>query len=391
MEYKNYDVDEIEKLPREKIEEILEEINREAKRYYNYEQAIKLMLNSIYGAFGNEWFYFFDVNIAETITLQGQDAILYAEQMINTYFFDFWHKDTKLHEELGITVRGKIIKPATVYIDTDSCYISFEEAMKSCNWQGTEKEFIMKIYNIRLKKYIDHVLQKYAERWHGENFLSFELESIAKNAIWLAKKKYMQNIVWTDPDIHYEELTRIKSKGFEIIQSSTPLFARTKLKELLTYIFAVDQVEISELVKKLKLIKKEFKLTNIEHLTFNIRINNYDKYILSDGKDKEFTINSGCPQHLRGAGYHNFLLNNSKFKNKYQLLTNSEKIKVYHSLDKSCNVFAFKSGDFPYEIAPELDYDTQFEKSIIDPINRVLEAIGLQTLDRNLIYSASLF
>ena len=54
----------------------LQEVKKEASRYYNYEQGIKLMLNSIYGAFGNEYFYFFNVDIAETITLQGKDAIL---------------------------------------------------------------------------------------------------------------------------------------------------------------------------------------------------------------------------------------------------------------------------------------------------------------------------
>jgi hypothetical protein len=31
------------------------------------------------------------------------------------------------------------------------------------------------------------------------------------------------------------------------------------------------------------------------------------------------------------------------------------------------------------------------EKSMIDPLNRLLESIGLQTLNRNLIYSTSLF
>ena len=53
-------------------------VQQEASKFYNYEQAVKLMLNSIYGAFGNPYFYFFNVDIAETITLQGKDAILYT-------------------------------------------------------------------------------------------------------------------------------------------------------------------------------------------------------------------------------------------------------------------------------------------------------------------------
>ena len=35
----------------------LQQINKEASKFYNYEQAVKLMLNSIYGAFGNPYFY----------------------------------------------------------------------------------------------------------------------------------------------------------------------------------------------------------------------------------------------------------------------------------------------------------------------------------------------
>ena len=89
----------------------LEKIKKEASKFYNYEQAVKLMLNSIYGAFGNPYFYFFNVDIAETITLQGKDAILYTEHLLNRYFKDYWHKDIAAHKEMGITVTGKIEKP----------------------------------------------------------------------------------------------------------------------------------------------------------------------------------------------------------------------------------------------------------------------------------------
>ena len=85
-----------------------------------------------------------------------------------------------------------------------------------------KKNSFLKLYEVRVNGYLEKILQKYADDNNAENFLSFELESIAKNAIWLAKKKYMQNIVWKDPDIHYEDLSKISSKGFEIIQSSTP-------------------------------------------------------------------------------------------------------------------------------------------------------------------------
>lgn len=376
------------KTKQEKLE-YLAELKSEAKRYYNYEQSVKLMLNSIYGAFGNEYFYFFNIDLAETITLQGQDAILYTEKMVNKYFTDFWHQDKETHEKMGLTQVKPIKNPVGIYIDTDSVYMQFEDVIKNCDWTGDTKTFILTLYEVRLKDYIEKVLDKYAVKDNADNFLSFELESIARNAIWLAKKKYIQNLVWRDPDIHLEDLSSVKSKGFEIIQSSTPQFAREKLQDIMKYIFSQEKVKIDGLVVLLKKIKKEFKLANIEQISNSIRINNYQKYILGDYT--QFEIEKGCPINVRAAGYHNYLLNNSTYKGKYQLLSDGEKVKMYYSLDKSCDVFAYSPGNYPYEFAPSIDYELQFEKCIIDPINRVIGAIGLQTLDRNLIYTSTLF
>jgi DNA polymerase elongation subunit (family B) len=371
-------------------QEELDQINEEASKYYNLEQAVKLSLNSIYGAFGNPYFYFFNVDIAETITLQGKDAILYTEALLNRYFKDYWHKDIPAHNEMGITVTGKIEKPVGIYIDTDSIYVKFDEVIqKSEGWEGDEKDFILKLYKVRVNGYLEKILQKYADDANAENFLSFELESIAKNAIWLAKKKYMQNIVWKDPDIHYDDLSKISSKGFEIIQSSTPIFAREKLKELLTYIFSVSELDMGAFAALLKDVKRQFRLANVDQISFSRKVNNYQKYIVNDYE--HFEIASKCPIGVRSAGYHNYLLNNSGKKGKYQPLGNGEKCKMYFSEDKSCDVFAYAPGDFPYEFAPKIDYDRQFEKTILDPINRVVTAMGFKGFNRNLIYTTSLF
>ena len=92
----------------------------------------------------------------------------------------------------------------------------------------------------------------------------------------------MQNIVWKDPDIHYEDLSKISAKGFEIIQSSTPLFAREKLKDLLTYIFSVEKLDMKEFANLLKNIKREFRLANVDQISFSKKVNNYQKYIVND-------------------------------------------------------------------------------------------------------------
>ena len=70
---------------KEEILKEMEALKYEASMMKNREQAVKLMLNSIYGAFGNEYFHFYNVNIAESITLQGKDAILSTEKVLKVY------------------------------------------------------------------------------------------------------------------------------------------------------------------------------------------------------------------------------------------------------------------------------------------------------------------
>jgi len=271
----------------------------------------------------------------------------------------------------------------------NSIYMKFDEVIKKSNWQGSEKDFILKLYKVRLNGYIERIMQRYAEANNSENFLSFELESVAKNAIWLAKKKYMQNIVWKDPDLHFDELTKISAKGFEIIQGSTPAFAREKLKSLITYILSTKKVDMQEMAKMLKEIKRQFKLTNIDQLAEAKKVNNYQQYIVNDYES--FEVAPKCPIGVRAAGYHNYLLHNSDHRKKYKPLGNGERLKIYFTTDPVCDVFAYSPGDYPYEFAPTIDYDTQFEKVILDPINRVLGVMGFKQFDRNLIYTNSLF
>ena len=78
----------------------------------------------------------------------------------------------------------------------NSIYMEFSEVMKNCSgWEGNEKEFVMKLYQVRLKGYIERILQNYADHFNAENFLVFELETISKSAIWLSKKKYIKDLI----------------------------------------------------------------------------------------------------------------------------------------------------------------------------------------------------
>lgn len=105
-----------------KVNKIIEYCRTQADIYNNYQMGSKILINSIYGALGFSGFYFFNKDLAESVTKQGKNVILYAEGLINKWAQKVWLKDKRTHELMGIKIKDNkpIEKGITVYIDTDS-------------------------------------------------------------------------------------------------------------------------------------------------------------------------------------------------------------------------------------------------------------------------------
>lgn len=396
---------------KDELKEEIERLKSLRDFYMNAEQAVKIFINSIYGACGSPWFAFFNTDVAEAVTLQGQDLIKYSEKVLNRYFLDFWHKDEKVHKQMNLNRVDKVERPVVVYCDTDSNFISFKEIIDKTDWKGTtytmknkkgqdvkivregsHKDFILAIYDLFLKKYLDKCYDIYAKNCKTSNFQNFELEKIADSGIWLAKKKYVYNTIWKDPGIDVEPHTDITAKGVEIVQSSSSKFVRDTLKNLLKYVFIkkkdFNMVEFAGILKK---YKDEYRLKSLEDIAASSSIGDYEKHVLLD-KEK-VVLEKACPIHLRAAANYNYTLHNSKYKKKYQPIRSGEKVKYYYVKTNvpEENVFAFIAGAFPVEFAPPIDYDVQFAKNIIQPINRFIEAMGYSPVSAQLVVSTQLF
>lgn len=430
---------------------ILEEADRqeaEYNKYHNWEQGTKILINSFYGGLANSYMYFFNVDLAECITKQGKSAILYAEKNINKYFNEYWHKDKKTHEAMGITVTGKVVNDVTVYIDTDSVYSQFDEVISTTDWgmgkddpnwrvkykkqgdteyryrsfcgkkskeyvieylnlesediveyevesvEGTPKDFALLLDEVFLGKYFNFIFEKYAEKLNAKNYLNFELESYADSGIWLAKKKYMQNIRWLDKIPRhevYENLSKIKSKGVELIQASSPSFVRKSLNYLVKWIFGHDNFQMRDFMEEVKKIKRDYMVANIEEICWNKKPSNYWQYVVSDNGELE--LSSGTPITVKGLALYNYLLNeNPKYKSKYGRLKDGMMCKYYYCKYEGCEMFAFEPGMYPVEFAPEANRELMFEKTIIDPLNRIMEVIPHATkLEPDLMLISKLF
>ena len=92
-------------------------------------------------------------------------------------------------------------------------------------------------------------------------------------------------------------------------------------------------------------------------------------------KDYEYSHNFG-----RGALLYNYYVKKHDIENKHPLIQEGEKIKFMYLRTPNPlheNVVSF-FGDLPKEFGLEnyVDYQTQFEKSFLEPLKNVLQCIG---------------
>ena len=261
------------------------------------------------------------------------------------------------------------------------------------NWSN-ELDFIQGLDYYRYAGYFKKCLEEYAAGYGVTNKEDFELERISESVIYLAKKKYIQHIVHED-GMNYDRLTYIYPKGVELVRRSTPLFARDKILNIIKYLFShPDTFNIRELLKLVKNLRKEFDLCvpdKIDEICMQSSCSNYEDKVLED-KDKLLFV-SGAHFAVKAAAYYNHLLyKNKDLQGKYEFLKSGSKIKYYYCKNSTINnIFAYTRGTYPIEIAPEIDLDEQFDKSILSPINSIIEPLGLPEITKRLSVVLDIF
>jgi DNA polymerase elongation subunit (family B) len=354
---------------KKKMETVLDDKNqvnyleKQIARYNNLQLAKKVTLNSAYGAMGNQYFRFFDIRIAEAITTSGQLSIRWIENKMNNYM----NKLLKTKEEDYV-----------IASDTDSIYLNLGPLIDKLypNVSDPNKviQFMDKVCEQKLQPFIDATYQDLADYVNAyQQRMEMKRESLADKAIWTAKKRYILN-VYNNEGVQYAK-PKLKIMGLEAVKSSTPSACRTKIKEAINIIMTKTE---DDLHKFIQTFRKEFKAMPIEDISFPRSVNGLAEY-----GDAAQIYKKGAPIHVKGALVYNHFLRTLKLTKKYQLIQEGEKIKFVYLKQPNIfnnNTLAFLSG-LPKQLDAEqyIDYDLQFQKSFLDPLDIILSSIEWHT------------
>ncbi|WP_049935516.1 DNA polymerase domain-containing protein [Haloplanus natans] len=352
---------------REMVDELLEE--REEKKaernandpgseayeqYDREQQAVKVIMNSLYGVLGWDRFRLYDKEMGAAVTATGRDVIEYTERVVN-------RNDKKV-----------------IYGDTDSVMIelgagvSTEDAIEQ-SFQIEERindsydEFARDELNVALDEGEEHRFQIEFEKLYRRFFQAGK------------KKRYAGHIVWKEGK-HVDD---IDITGFEYKRSDIAPITKEVQRRVIEMIVTGDDVDdIEEYVYD---VIEDFEAGNVD----------LDDVGIPGGIGKRLGAYDTDTAQVRGAKYANLLLGTnfqrgSKPKRLYLKKVHPDFFRqleeegrfdpqtdpLYAEFKRDPDVICFEYADQVPD-AFEIDWDKMLEKTLKGPIERIIEALGL--------------
>ena len=329
----------------------------------NKELAIKILMNSLYGALSNEYFRYYDMRMAEGITITGQYTIRSAEKAINEY----------LNKHLKTNNVDYVIA-----IDTDSLYINFGPLVQKVFGDKLTREKGLKFLNNLATKELEPLLEEtYLDIREKMNCkdqkMVMKREVIADKGIWTGKKHYTLNVLDSE-GVTFKE-PELKIMGIEAVRSSTPASIRTLIKDTIKVIMDHGEISTQQFIED---ARKSFYKLAPEDAAFPRGVANLNKY-----KDSATIYRKSTPIQVRAALMYNHTLVQLGLDKKYDKIFSGDKIKfVYLKLPNRVreNVIAFITTlPEEFKVKHEIDYEKQFEKGYLEPMRSIIECVGWKT------------
>ena len=346
-------------------------IEYEISKYKNFQLVRKIQLNSAYGAIGNQYFRFFDVALAEAITLSGQLSIQWIGDALNRVL-------NRLLETEG--------EDYIIASDTDSVYLRLGKVVDKSFKGERNSQKVVDFLDRFCERVLTPIIQKefalLADTMNAyDNKMVMGREVIAEKGVWTGKKRYMLS-VWDAEGVRYKT-PKLKIMGIETARSSTPAYVRKALKTAIELVLMGEESALQQFVKQ---TESEFMSLPVEDVASPRSVSGMSEY-----SDPQSVYRKSTPIAVKAALLYNHHVKRMKLHKKYREISEGEKMKFIYL--KNPNPFHNTVIGFPvslpkeFEMEKYIDYKTQFETTFIEPLKKITEAVGWNYEKRNTLES----
>jgi hypothetical protein len=264
--------------------------------------------------------------------------------------------------------------------DTDSMYLNLEPLIAKAfpDYRTMDTKKIIRAMDKLCNEQIQDAIKESFNRLYDyinayAPKMSMKREALADAGIWTGKKHYMLN-VWNQEGVEYDK-PKLKVVGLKAVAAgSLSITCREKVKQAYQHIINNNRPGLLKLRDE---YKEEFKKLPVEEISMPKTCNHLGKYT---GKQTDVLWEKKTPFHVKGALVYNKMLRVHGLNNKYPEIKEGDKIKYTYLIEPNsvqCKVISF-SDILPqeFDIHQFVDYNMQFEKSFIDSVTPVMEAVG---------------
>lgn len=372
-------------LSTEQLIQLEKEYADETARLNSIQMALKICLNSLYGALGNNSFRYFDVRLASSVTTSGQHAIKWIERKLNEL----------IDRQTGIS------KDRVVLIDTDSVVLDLEDLVNQRCPNNLTREQKLKFLDVLGEKVLHpYIAKSYDELGDYMNAYKHKFkmkrENIINTMISVAAKSYMMEVYNSEGVQYTLEHPYMKIMGLQLVKSSLPKVVREGLRNAIPIILHGKESELQQYIKQQR---EAFSKLDITQVAFPRSITNITKYnptnvkkIIGtvDEKTREKLQNAldngtstyilGTPIHVRASLIYNSLIDKYQLSGDYQKIGDGDKVRfVYLTTPNPINedVIGF-IDEIPSQwgLQNYIDYNKMFDKTFVSAIEKMITPIN---------------
>lgn len=365
MELLDYTKSDFEKLSNDELEKLLKECEYQEKKYLSFQMSKKILMNSLYGALANKGFSLFNEKIAQAITGNGRFFIQLSAINI----------EKKLQSILPSE------KPYIIYGDTDSNYYQIEPIMDLIIKKHPNKtineyvDLVAKFEESVVDPVIQESIAEFAEKMNSldKSAIGAKREIIADSGMWCAKKKYIARVRDAEGVRYPENEPHMKVMGLDLARSAIPQWCKSKMYESLDIILDKSENELKNWINS---CKSEFLKQDLKNIAMNGSVSRVD-YSLND---------KGIPFMCKAGIYYNMYLERNNLQDKYLPIEPDSSVKLMRLTMPNkfgTDLIAYNSDNFEQEFKDCIDYDTQFKKGFMDPLNNMVKNLGYDIYSDN--------
>jgi DNA polymerase elongation subunit (family B) len=330
------------------------------------QHTIKILINTIYGYFGNKHSPLGDDELAESITLTGQATIKQSNQLLIDYICSHTGiKQEELEKDTPI-----------IYNDTDSSYISIRHLIKHKNIKMfNDNGSITEEYHNAVKD-IEDFLNKGIQEWGCKSLgskdcrLIFKRERIADTGLFLQKKRYVLHVL----DEEGIPCDKFKYTGVEVVRTTMPAAIKEHVKKIIeTMLTTRSRAETDKVFIE---TYEVFKTLSVDDISSVMGIKNYEKYA---SQCEDFKTVKGMPIHVKAAYFYNMFVKKLGIERKYETISSGDHIRYFYV--RKPNRYGLSAIGYKYDYPKEFegifdpDYEIIFEKIVHSVIQRFYEAV----------------